>query len=80
MNDIKQLGERIDSQVTLMKEAYQSELAMIENSIQIERTLILKENEKKWNNLYVERDKSEANNMETKITEVYKFLQLFFNA
>lgn len=70
MNDIKTLGERVDAQILLMKNAYQSQLALIEQSIEMEQTTTIKNNDERWNALYNQRDRDELQNTEEKISQV----------
>ncbi|XP_077301079.1 dynein regulatory complex protein 1-like [Arctopsyche grandis] len=73
LNDIKLLGERIDSQVVLMKNAYQSQLALIEQSIEIEQATTIKNNEERWTALYDQRDQAESENTNVKVAQVSEF-------
>lgn len=73
LNDIKLLGERIDSQVVLMKNAYQSQLALIEQSIEMEQATTIKNNEERWTALYDQRDQAESENTNVKVAQVCRF-------
>lgn len=69
-NDIKELSERIEKQVTIMQRAYGKQLSLIEAAINIEREGMIEHNNKRWEALYKQRDKEEVAHLE------YRFLQV----
>ncbi|CAH4029957.1 unnamed protein product [Pieris brassicae] len=69
-NDIKELSDRVEKQLTIMQRAYEKQLACIEQAINIERDAMLDHNNKRWEALYRQRDKEETAHLE------YKFEQL----
>ncbi|XP_052743485.1 dynein regulatory complex protein 1 [Bicyclus anynana] len=69
-NDIKELSDRIEKQITIMQRAYEKQLFLIEQAITIEREVLVDHNNKRWEALYKQRDKEEVAHME------YKYEQL----
>ncbi|PZC70587.1 dynein regulatory complex protein 1 [Helicoverpa armigera] len=69
-NDIKELSDRIEKQVTIMQRAYAKQLGLIETAINIERVAMTEHNNKRWEALYKQCDKEEVAHLE------YRFLQL----
>ncbi|CAK1555615.1 unnamed protein product [Leptosia nina] len=69
-NDIKELSDRIEKQITIMQRAYEKQLSCIEIAINIERDAMIDHNNKRWEALYRQRDKEEVAHLE------YKFEQL----
>ncbi|CAH0694618.1 unnamed protein product [Spodoptera exigua] len=69
-NDIKELSDRIEKQVTIMQRAYAKQLALIEAAVNIERQAMTEHNNKRWEALYKQCDKEEVAHLE------YRFLQL----
>lgn len=70
LKDIKELSERIDAQVVLMRNAYEAQLNLIESAIEMERALTIEYNRKRWEALYKKRDKEEMTNIHQKIEKV----------
>lgn len=70
LKDIKELSERIDAQVVLMRNAYESQLNLIESAIEMERALTIEYNRKRWEALYKKRDKEEMTNIYSKMEQV----------
>ncbi|XP_063625986.1 dynein regulatory complex protein 1 isoform X2 [Cydia splendana] len=64
--DIKELSDRIEKQVSIMQRAYQKQLALIQEAIEIERDAMVDHNNKRWDALYRQRDKEEVAHMESK--------------
>uniref|UniRef100_A0A2A4JWG6 Dynein regulatory complex protein 1 n=1 Tax=Heliothis virescens TaxID=7102 RepID=A0A2A4JWG6_HELVI len=69
-NDIKELSDRIEKQVTIMQRAYAKQLSLIETAVNIERVAMTEHNNKRWEALYKQCDKEEVAHLE------YRFLQL----
>lgn len=55
-----------------MQRAYQKQLSLIEQAINIEREVMVDHNNKRWEALYKQRDREEVAHME------YKFEQVCF--
>lgn len=72
--EIKELSDRIEKQVTIMQRAYEKQLSLIEQAIDIEREAMVDHNNKRWEALYKQRDKEEVIQMD------YKFEQVFCNS
>ncbi|XP_053610676.1 dynein regulatory complex protein 1 [Plodia interpunctella] len=68
--DIKELSDRIEKQVTIMQRSYEKQLSLIEHAINLERDAMVDHNNKRWEALYKQRDREEVAHME------YKFDQL----
>ncbi|XP_012279027.1 dynein regulatory complex protein 1 [Orussus abietinus] len=64
IDNINLLIERIDSQVNTMAKAYRRELALIENALESERTILLETVAKKWEVLYKQRNEEELSGIE----------------
>ncbi|CAG9111872.1 unnamed protein product [Plutella xylostella] len=64
--DIKELSERIEKQLSMMQKAYEQQLGLIEQAISIERDAMMDHNNKRWEALYKQRDKEEVAHMEFK--------------
>ncbi|KAK0180141.1 hypothetical protein PV327_005813 [Microctonus hyperodae] len=62
--DINILIERIDNQTNIIAKAYRRELLLIEDVLKTERTTILKNITKKWDDLYNERQSNEMSGVE----------------
>ncbi|KAK0084354.1 hypothetical protein PV325_007190 [Microctonus aethiopoides] len=62
--DINILIERIDNQTNIISKAYRRELLLIEDVLKTERTTILKNITKKWDELYNERQSNEMSGVE----------------
>ncbi|XP_047992408.1 dynein regulatory complex protein 1 [Leguminivora glycinivorella] len=68
--DIKELSERIEKQVSIMQRAYQKQLTLIQEAIEIEREAMVDHNNKRWDALYRQRDKEELAHMEYKTEQL----------
>lgn len=68
--DIKELSDRIEKQITIMQRAYEKQLFLIEQAINIEREVMVDHNNKRWEALYKQRDREEVAHMEYKFEQV----------
>lgn len=69
-NDIKELSDRIEKQITIMQRAYGKQLSLIEAAVNIEREAMIDHNKKRWEALYKQCDKEEIAHLD------YKFVQV----
>lgn len=69
-NDIKELSDRIEKQISVMQKAYGKQLSLIEAAVNIEREAMIDHNNKRWEALYKQCDKEEVAHLE------YKFVQV----
>ncbi|KOB67325.1 Ribosomal protein L11, partial [Operophtera brumata] len=68
--NIKELSERVDKQIRIMQKAYDKQLSLIEQAINIERDAIIDHNNKRWEALYRQRDKEELAHIDYKFEQV----------
>lgn len=68
--DIKELSDRIEKQITIMQRAYERQLFLIEEAINIERETMIDHNNKRWEALYKQRDKEEIAHMDYKYEQI----------
>ncbi|XP_041982173.1 dynein regulatory complex protein 1 isoform X2 [Aricia agestis] len=74
-NDIKELSDRIEKQITIMQKAYAKQLSLIEQAINIEREAMINLNNKRWEALYKQRDREEVAHMEYKYEKLEEHKQ-----
>ncbi|KAI5642134.1 sperm tail domain-containing protein [Phthorimaea operculella] len=68
--DIKELSARIEKQLAILQKAYETQLGLIEESLNIERDNIIDHNNKRWDALYKQRDKEEQIHIDQKMEQL----------
>ncbi|KAG5886055.1 hypothetical protein JTB14_009504 [Gonioctena quinquepunctata] len=71
--DINNLAERIEKQITLLRETYQNEFELVEEVIASERQNFIDSNNKKWEELYKKRNQQEIENSNKKFEQLEEF-------
>lgn len=77
--DISTLSQRIEKQVTFMRNMYHQELENIENVMVSEREKLLKQARKRWDDLYKQRDLDELRSNEEREQALEQFYQNWDN-